>query len=266
MASKDCNANVTAGFIDLATYDELEKYMYGAGRGGCAVSYFVRETKKSTWFTQIPVMLSIIGTPDFGQQWSAKISKSGDYLLNSWLQFKLPPISTASTTQIDTSLNPILSNGNISQSNTRWQHPLANVAVDQTTGDGGNGTGIQFSITSGEGSQVEGKAHTSGVVLDAWVADSDITLGNFITSVTVTATGADVVFAVNANDNVAVGGLGNFTVLAPPKQCRPGRDNRCNWRCWCTSRRQHCIRCWGWGWNRIYHGSRGPIPPNFKNT
>ena len=220
MASKDCNANVTAGFIDLATYDELEKYMYGAGRGGCAVSYFVRETKKSTWFTQIPVMLSIIGTPDFGQQWSAKISKSGDYLLNSWLQFKLPPISTASTTQIDTSLNPILSNGNISQSNTRWQHPLANVAVDQTTGDGGNGTGIQFSITSGEGSQVEGKAHTppgapAGDTLDWWVPDSGFTLGNFITSVTVTATGADVVFAVNANDNVAVGGLGNFTVLAP---------------------------------------------------
>ena len=150
MASKDCNANVTAGFIDLATYDDLEKYMYGAGRGGCAMSYFVRETKKATWFTQIPVMLSIIGTPDFGQQWSAKISKSGDYLLNSWLQFKLPPISTASTTQIDTSLNPVLSTGSLSSGDAAWVNTaLPNVSVDRTTGDGGSGTGIQFTIVTG---------------------------------------------------------------------------------------------------------------------
>ena len=27
-----CVANLTAGFIDLATYDELEKYMYGGPR------------------------------------------------------------------------------------------------------------------------------------------------------------------------------------------------------------------------------------------
>jgi len=124
--------------------------MYGAGRGGCAMSYFVRETKKATWFTQIPVMLSIIGTPDFGQQWSAKISKSGDYLLNSWLQFKLPPISTASTTQIDTSLNPVLSTGSLSSGDAAWVNTaLPNVSVDRTTGDGGSGTGIQFTIVTG---------------------------------------------------------------------------------------------------------------------
>ena len=59
-------SNLTSGFIDLATYDELEKYMYG---GADATAYFVRETRKATWFTQVPVVLSRqSGTPDFGQQ------------------------------------------------------------------------------------------------------------------------------------------------------------------------------------------------------
>ena len=50
-------SNVTSGFIDLATYDELEKYMYG---GNDATAYFVRETRKATWFTQVPVCLSCL--------------------------------------------------------------------------------------------------------------------------------------------------------------------------------------------------------------
>ena len=49
-----CTSNLTSGFIDLATYDEQEKYMYG---GRNATAYFVRETRKSTWFTQVPVVL-----------------------------------------------------------------------------------------------------------------------------------------------------------------------------------------------------------------
>jgi hypothetical protein len=48
----NCTSNLTSGFIDLATYDELEKYMYG---GPDATAYFVRETRKSTWFTQIRI-------------------------------------------------------------------------------------------------------------------------------------------------------------------------------------------------------------------
>lgn len=55
------SSNVTSGFIDLATFDEIEKYMYG---GPDATAYFVRETRKSTWFTQVPVVLSrASGTP-----------------------------------------------------------------------------------------------------------------------------------------------------------------------------------------------------------
>lgn len=48
-------SNITSGFIDIATYDEIEKYMYG---GDEAITYFVRSCRKSTWFTQVPVLLS----------------------------------------------------------------------------------------------------------------------------------------------------------------------------------------------------------------
>ena len=83
-------SNLTSGFIDLATYYELEKYMYG---GRDATAYFVRATRKSTWFTQVPVVLSrASGTPGFSQDWSVSISRAGDYLLYTWLRIVLPPI------------------------------------------------------------------------------------------------------------------------------------------------------------------------------
>lgn len=85
------SSNLTSGFIDLATYDELEKYMYG---GSDATAYFVRATRRSTWFTQVPVVLSrASGTPGFSQDWSVSISRAGDYLLYTWLRIVLPPIS-----------------------------------------------------------------------------------------------------------------------------------------------------------------------------
>lgn len=88
-----CTSNITSGFIDLATYDELEKYMYGCGD---AVAYFVRTTCKSTWFTQVPVVLSkASGQAAFNQQWSVSISRAGDYLLQTWLRVKLPVVQAA---------------------------------------------------------------------------------------------------------------------------------------------------------------------------
>ena len=70
-------SNVTSGFIDLATFDEIEKYMYG---GPDATAYFVRETRKSTWFTQVPVILSrAAGQADFNQDWSSSVSRAGDF-------------------------------------------------------------------------------------------------------------------------------------------------------------------------------------------
>lgn len=96
MSNTICTSNLTSGFIDLATYDELEKYMYG---GPDATAYFVRQTRKATWFTQVPVVLSrASGTPGFGQDWSVSISRAGDYLLYTWLRFTLPKITSATTT------------------------------------------------------------------------------------------------------------------------------------------------------------------------
>lgn len=87
-----CNSNVTSGFIDLATFDEIEKYLYG---GADATAYFVRETRKSTWFTQVPVCLSNgNGTPDFGKEFSVTISRAGDYLLQTWLRVTIPSVQT----------------------------------------------------------------------------------------------------------------------------------------------------------------------------
>jgi len=84
------SASTVAGFIDIATYDEIEKYLYGIEN---AVTYFVRETQKCTWFTQIPVKLtSGSGQTEFGKDFSFHVSRSGDYLLNSWLRVKLDQV------------------------------------------------------------------------------------------------------------------------------------------------------------------------------
>ena len=92
-----CTSNMTSGFIDLATYDEQEKYMYG---GEAATAYFVRETRKATWFTQVPVCLNkASGTPQFNQEWSVSITRAGDYLLHTWLRVTLPAIELSSTNQ-----------------------------------------------------------------------------------------------------------------------------------------------------------------------
>ena len=92
------SSNITSGFIDLATYDELEKYMYGCGD---AVAYFVRTTCKSTWFTQVPVVLSnASGQAKFGQNWSVSISRAGDYLLQTWLRVGLNQVNAGTTNRL----------------------------------------------------------------------------------------------------------------------------------------------------------------------
>lgn len=88
------SSSVTSGFIDLATFDEIEKYMYG---GPDATAYFVRETRKSTWFTQVPVILSkASGSAGFNQDWSVSISRAGDYLLQTWLRLTTPAVTLTS--------------------------------------------------------------------------------------------------------------------------------------------------------------------------
>jgi hypothetical protein len=89
------SSNITSGFIDIATFDEIEKYMYG---GPTATAYFVREVRKSTWFTQVPVPLSRnTGNAAFGQEWSVSISRAGDYLLQTWLRVNIPQVTLNNT-------------------------------------------------------------------------------------------------------------------------------------------------------------------------
>jgi hypothetical protein len=95
-----CTSNVTSGFIDLATFDEIEKYMYG---GPDATAYFVRETRKSTWFTQVPVILSrASGNPGFDTEWSVSISRAGDYLMAAWLRLTTPEVKPSAAFKLNT--------------------------------------------------------------------------------------------------------------------------------------------------------------------
>jgi hypothetical protein len=83
-------SNITSGFIDIATYDEIEKYLYG---GPTSTAYFVKNSKKATWFTQVPVLLSRNnGNPSFGSDWSVSISRAGDYLLYAFLRVTIPEV------------------------------------------------------------------------------------------------------------------------------------------------------------------------------
>lgn len=110
-------SNITSGFIDLATFDELEKYMYG---GPDAIAYFVREVRKATWFTQVPVILQkSSGNSGFGADWSVAISRAGDYLLSTWLRVTFPAVSILPGNQFTT-------NGSI-----RWTRNLMHNLVKE---------------------------------------------------------------------------------------------------------------------------------------
>lgn len=90
-------SNITSGFIDIATYDEIEKYMYG---GKDALAYFVKSSKKSTWFSQVPVLLSRNnGNASFGQEWSVSVSRAGDYLIHTWLRITFPEVKLKENNQ-----------------------------------------------------------------------------------------------------------------------------------------------------------------------
>ena len=94
MSNSICMSNVTSGFIDLATFDEIDKYLYG---GNEASTYFVRETRKSTWFSQVPVALNKrTGSQGASFQNAGnayfEINRHGDYFLNTWVEIELPAV------------------------------------------------------------------------------------------------------------------------------------------------------------------------------
>jgi hypothetical protein len=213
MASTDCN-NFTPAFIDLATYDKLEKYMYGPSPGKCAATYFIRETCMRTWFTQIPVLMTLTGTPDFGQTWSAKLSSSGDYVLNSWLEFDLPYVNTDyASNQVAQREDPLLKSG-IVISDASWPHPLSNVYVTNTVVTGGSGKGMLVNVQSGDSQTA---TFTSpGSAVNPHIADSTIfvlsagddrpTDRSEISRITMDG-GVEPIFSVGTDPSQPVGGL-----------------------------------------------------------
>lgn len=81
-------------FIDLATYSELEGFLYG---GPYAVTLFVASVQKANWFSFLPISLRhVAGTPDFGQRnVAASVNRSGDYVLHTWFRAQIPRIGLA---------------------------------------------------------------------------------------------------------------------------------------------------------------------------
>jgi hypothetical protein len=125
MSSNATSSNITAAFVDLATYDEPEKYMYG---GDTAVTYFVKKVRKATWFSVIPTVLSISGgNPGFGQSWGHKISRAGDYLLRTWLRVSIPSVTLAGTAGSNIALNGWAYN----DCSLRWTRNLGHALIKE---------------------------------------------------------------------------------------------------------------------------------------
>nr|QXT57809.1 major capsid protein [Rhinella marina erythrocytic-like virus] len=106
-------------YVDLATLkgNPLEdKYMYSLTK---STTYFMREVRKCTPFTQIPAIHAIhSGQPAFGETFSVVVSRTGDYLTNSWLRVTIPKV-----TLLDT--NPHGANGRI-----RWTKNLMHNLIE----------------------------------------------------------------------------------------------------------------------------------------
>ena len=109
------SSTMTAGFIDIATYDELEKYMYG---GSDATAYFVCNHKTATWFTIVPTQLntSMGQSNSFNSDWAASISRAGDYLKTVWLR------AIVSKVQFNQSSQQLLG---------RWTHNLGHNLIKE---------------------------------------------------------------------------------------------------------------------------------------
>jgi len=87
------SGNASHLFIDLATFSEIEAFIYG---GPEAITWFVAAVQKANWMSFIPITLRHVGTIDFGQSnVCATVNRSGDYVLHCWFRILLPQIEIA---------------------------------------------------------------------------------------------------------------------------------------------------------------------------
>jgi len=85
------SASANCGFIDLATFGELEAYLYA---GANAITHFVASIQKSNWFTVIPLKLRCSGGgPGFGaKRVPFNATRQADYVLGANLRARFPTI------------------------------------------------------------------------------------------------------------------------------------------------------------------------------
>lgn len=94
--------------------------MYG-GQG--SVSYFVRKVVKASWFTIVPVTLQkASGIANFGQQWSANVSRAGDYMTAAFLRVTIPAV------QLNATGNRFGANGSL-----RWTRNLLHALIREAS-------------------------------------------------------------------------------------------------------------------------------------
>lgn len=85
-----CTATAANLFIDLATYSELEGFLYG---GPDAITWFVAAVQKANWFSFLPISLRSDGVFDFGMRHACShVNRSGDYVLNTWFTCTIPQV------------------------------------------------------------------------------------------------------------------------------------------------------------------------------
>jgi hypothetical protein len=101
-------------FIDLATFSELEGFLYGSAE---AITWFVASVQKSNWFSYIPIVLRQVGsTFDFNaKNAAASVNRSGDYVLSIWFRAQIPQIAL---------LDPVSGGTLYNNSAIRWTHNL----------------------------------------------------------------------------------------------------------------------------------------------
>lgn len=87
------SGNVSVSYVDLATYDELERFMYG---GPEAITYFIATITISTWFTLALTQLPRIVQAGWDGEFSAQIVRSADYLLNVFVRGEVGAVTAAS--------------------------------------------------------------------------------------------------------------------------------------------------------------------------
>ena len=80
-------ANVTVGYVDIASYDLLDALMYG---GDNVTTLFSRSIKKYSWFTHLFAPMKNTGTNDSP---SLVFSKTPDFALMTWVETTVPAIT-----------------------------------------------------------------------------------------------------------------------------------------------------------------------------